>query len=287
MSIERILEKNGIEYKKGNAYYQIRCLSPEHEDNNPSMFVNKYTGWANCRSCGSSYNIFTLFNEAPNMLQMRKEKFKQLLQKTAASTTYLEFPSTSVFWRDSYRGISANTIKKFQGFQCAEHPGYLFFPIKNGTNKITNFIGRDTTGNRQKYMLYSNKPIIMYPQGNSRLGSIIIVEGIFDLMNLYDKGVRNARAIFGAQNFSKETISRIKLEDVDEVVLMLDGDEAGSLAAKNIKEMLDEEHITNKVVKLPKGTDPGDLSQKTVDKIMEKLYGKNSYNRDEALEKQL
>ncbi len=293
MSVERIVEKHGIPYKVVGNSLQVRCLSPEHEDNNPSMFINTFSGWANCRSCGISYNIFELLNEKANWLQVRKDKFRELLRKKASELNYLEFPETAVFWKDSYRGISKKTMMKFQAFQCAEFPGYLSFPVKNASGKIINFIGRDTTGTRSpKYLLFDKKPILMYPKNNSRFNSIILVEGLFDALNLYDKGLTNARAIFGTITLvnemgltpgGKDFLNTIKIEGIDEVILMFDGDDAGKTAASRLKAVLDEEYISNKVITLPNGTDPGELSQDTVDKIKEKLYGQSSNSREQAL----
>lgn len=286
--IERILDKNHIDHKSVGTYLQIRCLDPGHEDKNPSMFVNKYTGWANCKSCGASLNLFEKFNEKPNRLQVQRDKLREKLRKTAFDSINLEIPDGAVFFETGFRGISSKTIRKFQAFQTSEHPGYLFFPLRSASGRISNFIGRDTTGTRTpKYIYLHKKPIIMAPEANSNYGSIILVEGWFDFLNLYDKGLTNARAIFGANTFREEFLDRFKIEGIDEVIIMLDGDEAGRQASEEIKEMLDREYINNKVVKLPNGTDPGDMSEQSVLKLKEKLYGKSGNSRDEVKQKQL
>ena len=47
----------------------IRCLNPNHDDRNPSMYIGDDVNHiAHCRSCGASYNIFhinNLVNNAP------------------------------------------------------------------------------------------------------------------------------------------------------------------------------------------------------------------------------
>ena len=103
MSVERILLKNSIDFTTPTgSYYKVRCLDPEHEDKNPSMLVNKHTGWANCKSCGASYNLFQFFNEKPNWMEVRKNKFRDKLQHVASESLYYEFPSTAVFWDQSF-----------------------------------------------------------------------------------------------------------------------------------------------------------------------------------------
>lgn len=284
MSIERILSKNNIEHKPVGASYQIRCLSPDHVDNNPSMFVNKYSGWANCRSCGVSYNLFELFNEKPNWLSVKKELFREKMRKVASDTNYLEFPDTSVFWVNSYRGISAETIKKFQAFQCSEFPGYICFPIKDANGNIINFIGRDTSGTRTpKYLFFHKKPVVMYPVTKTSLDSVILVEGIFDVLNLYDKGITNVRSIFGTTTFTDKHLDRLKIEGISEVVLMLDSDQAGKEGTAKIKTLLEDNYINTKVVTLPSGRDPGELTLTEITKIKELLYGKSSNSGDKAV----
>ena len=59
---------------------------------------------------------------------------------------------------------------------------------------------------------------------------------------------------------------------------MLDGDEAGKSASEKIKGFLDENFMFNKVVSLPQGKDPGDLSTKSIETLRGKLYGESSYS---------
>tara|TARA_B100001146_G_C16195057_1_gene441195 strand:- start:2897 stop:3748 length:852 start_codon:yes stop_codon:yes gene_type:complete len=281
--IERILEKRGLDYKKTGSYIQLSCLNPEHEDKNPSMFINEFTGWANCKSCGYSANIYTLFNEKANWLQIKKEKFREKLRKTAFESNNLDIPEGAVFFETGFRGISSETIRKFQAFQTSEFPGYLFFPLRNASGKIVNFIGRDTTGVRKpKYLFMHETPVVMSPYSNSYHGSIILVEGWFDVLNLYDKGITNVRSIFGTVTFHKEHVEKLKFEGVDEVFIMLDSDEAGMSGAREIKEMLEAEYITAKIVKLPTGTDPGDMSKESVLKLKEQLYGVSRNRRNKT-----
>lgn len=286
--IERVLDRRGIEYKSVGHYAQVRCLSPDHEDKNPSMFINKLTGWANCRSCGASYNIFQLFNEKPNWIQIQKEKFREKLRKTAFDSNYLEIPEEAVFFSSGFRGISPRTIQEFQGFQTPEYPGYLFFPLRGASDRIVNFIGRDTTGTRNpKYLFLHKVPVLMAPVRETQYGSIILVEGWFDFLNLYDKGLKNVRCVFGTNSFHQEHVERLKVEGISEVIILFDGDTAGEEGAKEVRKLLEEEFISNKIIKLPSGTDPGDMSEESVLKLKELLYGKSSYSGDQAQPKQL
>lgn len=280
MSIERLLDKRGISYSTSSTYYQVSCLSPDHEDKNPSMFINKFTGWANCKSCGVSYNVYELFDERPNWLEVRKHQLRDKIQKVGSDTTSYEIPATAVFWDSFFKGIRPSVIQEFQGFQSAEFPGYLCFPLRDISGKIVNFIGRDTTGTKNnKYMFFYTKGPGLCPKDNDYKGSVILVEGWFDALNLYQHGLTNARALLGAKGkFNQEHLDSLKIEGISEVIIMLDSDKAGQETAKDIKHLLDANYIENKNIKLPEGTDPGELSQSTVLKIKEQLYGKSSVN---------
>ena len=284
MVVERILQKQSIDYSASGSYLKIRCLSPEHEDRNPSMFVNKYTGWANCKSCEASYNLFQLFGEKSNYLQILKDKFRDKLQRKAMESVTYEIPDSAVLHRSSFRGVSASTMEEVQAFQYNEFPGYLFFPIKNASGNIINFVGRDTTGTRTpKYLFMYKRPVLMAPYNDSYYGSIVLVEGWFDYLNLREKGLTNVRCLFGL-TFTQEHVDLLKLQGIDEVVILMDGDTAGISASERISNLLEENYISIKNIKLAQGTDPGDLDTKTVQKIKEKLYGKQgSDSRDEAV----
>ena len=164
MSVERVLNKHGIEHKSVGSSFLIRCLSPDHEDNNPSMLVNKYTGSAKCMSCQEFYNVFKLFNEKTDFMTIRKEKFREKLRQVAFDSMELNFPETTVMWKNSFRGISASTLKHFEAFQCADFPGYICFPLRSASGKIINFIGRDTSGIKSpKYIFFHKKRVPMSP----------------------------------------------------------------------------------------------------------------------------
>ena len=48
--IDDILEQRGIKYIERGNDFLVRCLNPEHEDSNPSMRIDKFTGIFHCFS---------------------------------------------------------------------------------------------------------------------------------------------------------------------------------------------------------------------------------------------
>ena len=53
--LEEYLQRKGINTKE-----LFRCISPEHEDKNPSMSFYKKKNKCTCFACGKNYDIFDL-----------------------------------------------------------------------------------------------------------------------------------------------------------------------------------------------------------------------------------
>lgn len=83
---------------------------------------------------------------------------------------------------------------------------------------------------------------------------VYIVEGYFDLIALYMKGIRNVVSTLGT-SITEGQLSKVR-NYTDNVTLMLDGDEAGIKSALRLIETLSEMDINGNMVVLPQGHDP-------------------------------
>lgn len=279
--LKALLDSRNIIYSNaGENKVLISCLNPDHEDKNPSMLVNLDSGWGHCLSCGHNENLFTKCGKRPRVLEIRRSKLLSTISDKVMESIGLDFPSDIAFWDNDYRGISAKTYREFEAFQWAAHTSRIFFPIKRFSGKTYNFIGRDTLGDRKpKYLLSNNTPLELYPIPEiDHFGSVILVEGIFDALNLFDKGIRNCTAVFGVANFDQDMtkLDILKLFDIVEIVTMFDSDAAGQNGAEKIKKYCDNNFLSYRNVKLPNGKDPGDLTYKEVQNIRGKLYESSS-----------
>jgi hypothetical protein len=72
VTVEELLTSRGIYFMPKGADLLVSCLSPDHEDRNPSMRIDRITGIFQCFSCGFKGNIFTHFGEKANQLQLRR-----------------------------------------------------------------------------------------------------------------------------------------------------------------------------------------------------------------------
>jgi DNA primase len=93
------------------------------------------------------------------------------------------------------------------------------------------------------------------------------------MLNLFDKGMRNVVCTFGTSTISTENVSTklmpYRVQGVEKIYIMYDGDNAGREAAKHIKPIIESDGFIVEVLELEEGTDPGDMSQESVDMMKE------------------
>ena len=273
-----LINKQGLRYTESAKDYVIACLNPEHTDSNPSFRVDKLTGMTHCFSCGYKVNIFKHFGVVGNHTSIRVAKLKQKLQDLQLNLFGVEFPHEQVPITKAYRGISVKTLREFGAFYTHGSEALqdrIFFPIKDLTNKTLVFVGRHM-------MSQGNPRYLNYPRGvtmpifpevfEERYTSAILVEGIFDMLNLYDKGLRNVCCTFGTNTMMKDTALKLlalRSQGIQKIYICYDGDEAGHTAADKLLPLLEECGYATEKITLEDGTDPGDLSQEYVDSIRE------------------
>lgn len=272
-----VLNKNNLNFTVSGRDYLIKCLNPDHEDTNPSFRVDRFSGVAHCFSCGFKTNIFKYFGIFTNPVPLRIMNLKKKLQQLRVSREQ-ELPQGYTPWTKPFRGISVQTLKHFEAFytnQVEKLQDRIVFPITDITNKIQVFVGRHTLSNgNPKYLNYpSGVEMPLYPSYlQEPQKSIVLVEGIFDMLNLYDKGLKNSVCCFGTniiQNSTKEKLLPFKAQGVTHVYILFDGDEAGEKAAKQLKPVIEQDEFIVEIIKLPDGLDPGELDQIDVTSIKE------------------
>lgn len=149
--------------------------------------------------------------------------------------------------------------------------GRVIFPIHNLSGMVIGFGGR-TLRSDKKIAKYINSPESdIYSKSHQLYGlffakkSIVqqdkcyLVEGYTDVISMYQSGVENAAAPLG----TSLTADQIKLihRYTKNVVLLFDGDEAGTKASIRGIDMLLEGGMNVKLVKFPEGEDPDSYSK--------------------------
>lgn len=150
----------------------------------------------------------------------------------------------------------------------------LLFPIFNGFGDVVAYSGRSVDENsmRAKYKntpqtQVFNKSEILFAYNFVRdlkkqhmLDTIIIVEGHIDVISCHQIGITNTIGCMGTALTSLHA-KKIK-QLVDNVILCLDGDNAGSMATYKAIDTLKEVGLNIKVVRLNKAKDPDEYIKK-------------------------
>ncbi len=273
-----LINKNSLAFSVSGRDYLIKCLNPDHEDSNPSFRVDKVSGVAHCFSCGFKTNLFKYYGVFTNPIPIKIAKLKEKLAELKMGSLGLDLPTGHTPYTKQFRGVSPQTLKQFGAFytnQVEKLQDRIIFPVKDITGKIVVFVARHTLSN-------GNPRYINYPSGvtmpvfpahlPSGYQSMVIVEGVFDMLNLYDKGLENVICAFGTNTLQNETAQKLlpfKAQGVTHIYILFDGDDAGAQAAKNIKPLIEQEGFIVEIITLPDGTDPGELDQFDVKSIAE------------------
>lgn len=283
MNIIELLDMKGIEYKDTGGDILIRCLNPEHLDSHPSLRVDRETGVFHCLSCGfgkgvpSLYHYFNedIFRQSPRLVTVRK-RIKELLTQS----NVLTIPEEAMLFTENYRGIKGETFKKYFAFLHEdEWPDRVVFPITDATGRIIVFQGRRRESNAPpKYMLKPKDVAAPIFPMRYLTPTLVLVEGVFDMLNLEDKGMDNVAASFGTHQFSNDNVSdkfsNFILAGTKVIAILLDNDKSGNAAAEKLARMISTKtRLIPLVVNhlLPEGKDPGDLDQDEVTVLKEKI----------------
>jgi DNA primase len=275
VNVETLLTDKNIYFLPKGGDFLVRCLNPEHADKNPSMRIDQITGIFNCFSCGFKGNLFNYFGERANQLQQRRELFKKKLIQKRSESVGLSFPQNSLPFIGNWRNIRPETYRKFEAFQHHDPDfiGRIVFPIKDISGKIVAFQGRHTAEGTPKYKFTPpGAKLPFFPVVEFIKGSVILVEGIFDMINLHDKGLTNAVCCFGTNNYNEAKLSMLRVQGAEYVEVFFDGDDPGQQAAEKLVSECEKVGLVARNVYL-KNTDPGALTQTSVDKLRKKLYG--------------
>ena len=277
--VTELLDTLNITYKTQGSDYIVRCTNPEHTDSHPSMRIDMESGLYNCFSCGHKGNLLEQYGVRLSPVDKRVIKILKKIQSLRIET--LDIPDGAIPFMSSYRGISADTMRYYKAFTHPDYEDRLMFPLYNISNELMVFIGRHMFSNVEaKYKFYPRhvsppifpaKPLEIYNN------SVILVEGIFDALNLIDKGLQNTITGFGTTTFHRAGLARLEhlsIFGVQKIWIMFDGDKAGREAAKKLEFNINKSALFEaETVDLPDGTDPGDLTQEMVTEIKKSMYG--------------
>ena len=278
MKVVDLLQERKIEFKPSGRDFLVKCLNPEHEDRHPSMRIDTITGVFNCFSCGYKGNLFKLYGAPSNFLDIKRQRLFDAIEEKRSSSVGLPFPKGHTPYIGNWRNIRPDTYKHFEAFLHHETQfvGRVVFPIRDITGKVVAFNGRHMTlSEKLKYMIYPPQAKLpLYPSKVKPIkGRVILVEGIFDMINLFDKGLSNVICCFGTNNVDIDKLSILKMQDIMGIDIIFDGDDPGQRAAENIKVLAERTGFVTRNINLGQNIDPGSLAGEQITNLRERLYG--------------
>lgn len=162
--------------------------------------------------------------------------------------------------------LKSGLVRQWEGGRLADHfRNRLMIPIARDTGAVVAFGGRALEdGQVPKYVNSPETPI--YTKGRTLYGLdvtkgavraqnyCVLVEGYFDLAQVWQAGIHNVAALCGTALTPQQT--RLLKRFTSKVVLSLDPDAAGQGAAARSAELLVAEGFQATVALLPAGGDP-------------------------------
>lgn len=246
---ESLLSSMGIKTRLTGDHYVVLC--PFHDDSNPSLYINRDTGFWDCKSCLAKGDIVDYYKK------MTGESFQQAKKSLGLETE--KPPKPSVNYLKS-RGIK----KEFADlFGLIERDTFLEIPL-NDTHFIKRLYKPITKPKKIKYLnpegfkishcLYGLQQALPYIQKYNR---VIVTEGPLDVIACHQLGHPYAVSTLGC-SLSNEQAAQLR-ELSCTIVLAYDFDEAGINGSAKAKRL-----INFKSLQFPKGiSDPADFLTNT------------------------
>jgi hypothetical protein len=148
--------------------------------------------------------------------------------------------------------------------------GYLrhriVFPIHDAEGQLVAYAGRSIDGSEPRYLFppgFRKSQVVfnLHRAVGGSAGCAIVVEGFFDCLRVHQAGYRNVVALMGVS--LSEVQEKLLLERFQQLVLMLDGDEAGQRASQQLAARL-RGKVSLFMVGVPSGRQPDQLASEEI-----------------------
>jgi DNA primase len=303
VAIEQVLERYGVRLRRvGGADLRGRCPLPTHTSSRSrdSFAVNIARNVWSCRSqsCmqarggrpgGNILDLVVLMEgcslrEAALRLQgssgAAPERFivsrDARPRASVSENAPLRFTLRYVETRHPYlsaRGVTSQTTRTFGIGLYGGHGllrGRIVIPIHNVSGELIAYAGRAINGQEPKYRFPAGfrKSLVLFNLHRvlkTGARTVIVVEGFFDAMAVYQAGHPAVVALMGS-SLSRQQADLLTTH-FDRVLLMLDGDEAGRHGAAAITSAL-AGRIDLVPILLDEGTQPDQLARTAIQHLV-------------------
>lgn len=298
VSLESVFRHYRVELRRsGKDQYRGRCPI-HHGDGREAFHANLARSVFHCFACGAGGNVMDFVAamercsvyEAAQRLHVKTRTSdqgrplpnlpngKELVTKRRKISLPLPFELRGVDCTHPYladRGISQKTAREF-GVGFYPGPGLmrrrLVIPIHNAQGELIAYCGRSLDQSSQRYTVppgFAKSEVLfnMHRAAATEESAVVVVEGFFDCMKVYQASIQSVVALMGAVLYEPQRgalAGRFR-----QVILMLDGDITGRKASKVIAEKL-RPIFTVQVLELPVGAQPDQLSPEAIQELLKK-----------------
>ena len=268
LDIYQVAERLDIQINK---YHKAKC--PFHDDKRPSLQFSKEKQIATCFSGNCSAGTMDVISLTEKQLQLTtheaikwlQQEFPEIIPESSsgqAGTDSLQDqqqpeanPNTPTYpklFRDfegnlkksskakSYlgeRGLNENVEVGYNGTGWEKMKHCVIFPLKDRSGQVISFYGRSTVATNHFYNSNRKGLYPVYPKAET--ATLILTESVIDNVTLQQYTDYPTLALYGTNGLTSEHQGVIKeLHQLKEVILFLDGDEAGKEAIKRNGEIL-------------------------------------------------
>jgi DNA primase len=155
------------------------------------------------------------------------EKSIEILRGSDAAQQYLEKRCLSGIKNVGYNdGTALSNLKN-----C------LMFPLQNADNQTVSLYGRSITNDSDQRHFYLKGRQGLYPKHPTKGCRLILTESVIDAASVNTEGYE-VLALYGTNGLTDEHLLAIKKAQPVEIILFLNGDEAGRRATEKHAEML-------------------------------------------------
>lgn len=296
LSIVTVLNEYGITINKNK-----HCKCPFHKDDKPSLRIYLETNTYTCFGCGATGDVIQFIQDFEKCtkhqaLKKAKEligtaeikpikiitevqevinyselfpKFKQSLHRSKKAISYLE-----------ERGIY--DVKLEQGYNNGtkwnQLKNCIIYPLKNEQNEIVSLYGRNIAKTGTHYYTANRKGLYPnYPTAETK--TLILTESVIDSATLQKYTDYQTLALYGTNGLTNEHLEAIKgIEKLEEIILFMDGDQAGNEAIEKHSNLLNEllPNITISKISTPENEDINSLVQSHEPEILNHLIENRS-----------
>jgi DNA primase len=284
--------------RSGKAHLRGRC--PLHEGEGRDTFhVDTAEQIFHCFSCRAGGSVLDLvaamehcgLREAAERLSVWQDirlpsdvnlRLRRTVTKKINSVPRLGFRLQGINGRHPYlttRGIHEATALEF-GIGYYSGPGLmqhrLVIPIEDDAGQLVGYCGRSLDGDTPRYKFPPGFPksqllFNLHRATATGQSNVIVVEGFFDCLKVYQAGFRWVTALMGSSLYEEQC--RLLVEHFRHITLMLDGDVTGRRASSVMAPLLAGHRSVN-VIELPDDTQPDQLTEQSLNRILAQKGGR-------------